>query len=207
MNFIIEGNLNFYDELNKTELDDDEDETNTCLLTYMTLDKNHITLPCNHKFNFFPLYREIICQKTPSLKSYLNTEKLQFNEIKCPYCRQKSNKLLPYIKLNDNMMFHQGVNSPEKFCMSFHKCSHIFRSGKNKNSICCKTAYYNGENCYCNKHHILINKKNEKEEQNKLIQKSLCKTILKSGKRKGEECGSNIFINECCKKHTQVNNI
>ena len=104
MNIVLEGNINFYEELNKLDFDDEE-EKEVCLLTDMDLDKNHITLPCNHKFNFYPLYREVINQKTTSKTSHLNTDKLKYTEIKCPYCRQKFDKLLPHIKIDDRISF------------------------------------------------------------------------------------------------------
>ena len=71
---------------------------------------------------------------------------------------KKVTKLLPHIKINDKILFYGSVNSPEKYCMSFHNCSHVFKSGKNKNSICPKSAYYNETYCYCNQHHTLMNK-------------------------------------------------
>ena len=197
MNIVLEDNINFYEELNKLDFDDEE-EKSVCLLTDMELDNNHITLPCNHKFNFYPLYKEVCAQKITSKTSHLNTDKLKYNEIKCPYCRQKSDKLLPHIKINDKILFYGSVNSPEKYCMSFHNCSYVFKSGKNKNSICPKSAYYNETYCYCNQHHTLMSKK---VKNNTVTQSLKCKTLLKSGKRKGEECGLKMFKDGCCKRH------
>ena len=96
------------------------------------------------------------------------------------------------------LLFYGSVNSPEKYCMSFHNCSYVFKSGKNKNSICPKSAYYNETYCYCNQHHTLMNKK---KASNNSIQEVHCKTLLKSGKRKGEECGLKMFKDGCCKRH------
>ena len=195
MNIVLEDNINFYEELNKLDFDDEED---VCLLTDMKLDNNHITLPCNHKFNFYPLYKEVLSQKTTTSTSHLNTDKLKYNEIKCPYCRQKFDKLLPHVKINNRISFHQGVNGPEKLCMSFHTCSYVFKSGKNKNTKCSKSAFYNDNGCYCNQHHNMMSKK---VKNNTVSESLMCKTILKSGKRKGEECGLKIFKDGCCKRH------
>jgi hypothetical protein len=96
------------------------------------------------------------------------------------------------------MTFYVGVNSPEKYCMSFHNCSYVFKSGKNKNTDCSKSAYYNETYCYCNQHHTLMNKK---KTINNSIQEVQCKTLLKSGKRKNEECGLKVFKDGCCKRH------
>ena len=65
MNIVIDGNIDFYAELNKdTDSDDECSDENTCLLTKLPLDKNSIKLPCSHEFNFYPLYKEVYQQKT-----------------------------------------------------------------------------------------------------------------------------------------------
>ena len=60
MNYIIEGGLDFYAEINKN---DSEDESSLCLISGESLGRNHIELPCNHKFNYVPLYQEVVTQK------------------------------------------------------------------------------------------------------------------------------------------------
>ena len=60
MKYIIEDNINFFDELNS----DDCDPNNTCLIENKPLVDNFITLSCGHKFNYLPIYNEIIKQKT-----------------------------------------------------------------------------------------------------------------------------------------------
>ena len=111
MNIILEGGVNFYDELNKSDSEVDDEEEECCLITNYPLDKNSITLQCNHKFNLLPLYKEVCNQKCKA--SHLEIKKLKMNEIKCPYCRQRHNKLLPHVKLNNTMSYIHGVNSPE----------------------------------------------------------------------------------------------
>ena len=61
MNYIIEGDIDFWNELN----DDSEDvnKIEKCLLTNSPLSRNYIKLPCGHKFNYKPLYNEIIHSK------------------------------------------------------------------------------------------------------------------------------------------------
>ena len=48
MNIVLEGNINFYDELNNLDTDDEDENEAVCLLTNLPLDKNSIKLPCNH---------------------------------------------------------------------------------------------------------------------------------------------------------------
>ena len=208
MNIILEGGINFYDELHNMDTDDETE--NCCLLTNLPLDKNRIKLPCNHEFNFLPLYNEVLHQKMKTPTSHLNMDKLAFNQIKCPYCRQKSEFLLPQVRLNKNMIFYPGVNSPEQLCMDFHTCEYIFKSGKNKNNYCSKTAYYDAAGCFCPAHHITMDKKNKKTSSSSkptIISNNenivLCNVILKYGKRMGQECGSKTCTDntQFCKRH------
>jgi len=221
MNIVLEGNINFYDELHKIDSDDEDDNETLCLLTNLPLDKNSIKLSCNHEFNLLPLYKEVVQQKTHTVSSYLNTDKLAYNQIKCPYCRQKMDYLLPHVRLNKEMGFISGVNAPEKMCMEFHTCEHTFKSGKNKDQYCSKTAYFDVTGCYCNTHHGYALKQKQKtpksgntpinsaatstnENGNSDIDSpTLCKAILKSGKRVGQVCGSNIKCktDSFCKRH------
>jgi len=199
MNIILEGGVNFYDELNKSDSEVDDEEEECCLITNYPLDKNSITLQCNHKFNLLPLYKEVCNQKCKA--SHLEITKLKMNEIKCPYCRQRHNKLLPHVKLNNTMSYIHGVNSPEEYCMSLYSCEYTYKSGKNKGNACSNNAYINVDGCYCNTHHKYMEKKlatSKKDEINK------CSAILKSGKRKGMSCGCKISdkTNEFCNRHT-----
>ena len=195
MNIILQDNINFFEQLKN--LDSDDEEENVCLLTNLPLDDNKITLPCNHSFNFFPLYKEVVNQKTGSFVG-LEINRLHFNQIKCPYCRQKVDRLLPHIRLSDQMNYINGVNSPEKLCMKFKDCSYIFKAGTNKGTSCVKTAFHSSNGCYCNIHQKIAYNKVKKTESI-----CLCKATLKSGKRKGETCGIKIKDEgEYCKRHS-----
>ena len=144
--YIIEGGIDFYAELqqqkpqnhqssnavfdaNDTSNTNDgmvnnENETKVCLLSKMPLEYGHITLPCNHVFNFMPMYNEVLSQKTnPELLKNVYHTKLSKNHIKCPYCRViHANVLLPYI-VGDKRV--PGVNGPSTMCMDApFKCQH-----------------------------------------------------------------------------------
>ena len=228
MNIILEGGINFYDELNNIDTDDEDEKS--CLLTNMPLDKNSIKLPCSHEFNFFPLYNEVFHQKVKSSTSHLNTDKLAFNQIKCPYCRQKFDFLLPHIRLNKDMLFCAGVNTPEALCMDYHTCEYMFKNGKRANEYCSKTAYYGLAGCYCPTHQISMEKKgSSKKQTNVVIDLShdtnnvsnvnavlsnvnavlsnktnvYCMAVLKTGKRLGQDCGSKTCTEstQFCKRH------
>jgi hypothetical protein len=207
MNIIIEDNIDFYKQLHDMTSDSEDEDEPLCLLTKLPLDQNKIVLPCNHSFNLYPLYKEVCNQKSHTSTYYLETNRLNFNQIKCPYCRQIFDFLLPHVRINKHMGFHYGVNSPEKLCMSpFHSCSHIFKSGKNKNTQCSKVGYYTENGCYCMLHHTSIAKrlstKNNTNTNNNL---HTCNAILQSGKRKGEPCNAKTPNNKTpfCRRHSK----
>lgn len=169
MNFIIEENLNFYELLNKNDIIDGEDSNinildlsfNKCLITYENLDENFIKLPCGHKFNYVPLYKEIINQKKNSSKIF-EVNKLEKHQIKCPYCRNISNNLLPFIPLKGVSLIN-GVNYPYKYCMpSNYNCRWKFLTGKNKGKICNGPAYTLNNLCFCKNHHKITSLNKQK---------------------------------------------
>ena len=97
--YMIEGcDVNFYEELYKS-LDDSpetEDLSEVCLITNAPLKENHVTLACNHKFNYDAIYNDIFCHK----KKYNSMERfsLKQKEIRCPYCRTIHKSLLPHVE-------------------------------------------------------------------------------------------------------------
>lgn len=88
--FEIEDGIDFYSEING---DFDNLQENVCLITQSPLDEDCITLNCGHKFNYGPLFHDILNHK----QKFNNLEKntLKVNDIRCPYCRNIENKLLP----------------------------------------------------------------------------------------------------------------
>ena len=127
--------MDFYSLLNDKSYEDSEEK---CLISQESLDKNHIILDCNHKFNLLPLYYEVVKQKT-----FVNTFEithLKINEIKCPYCREITNKLLPYQDIS-GINYIRGVNYPTKYCIKIYKCEYKIKSGKNQGCNCNKPAF------------------------------------------------------------------
>ena len=157
MNYTIEGNIDFYAELLK---DDDATATATdpvlkvptCLITHEPLDRHSVTLPCNHGFNYMALYKEIYIQKIIVNSNELT--KLEINQIKCPYCREKFDLLIPYVRLA-GITKVKGVNDPAQFCLGpVLACNWILKNGAKKNTLCPNSAYaaaVPAEN-YCDTH-------------------------------------------------------
>ena len=174
-NYIIENNIDFFSELNKNSNDEDDNIDNLCLLTHEQLTFNYVTLPCGHKFNYGPIYNEICKQKLKN--NTINSKdiiKLTHNQIKCPYCRQKSNKLLPYIPLDNYKKKIKGVNFPICDTQPGKHCQYIMKTGKNIGKKCIKNAYENELGCFCPSHMKKITNEHNKQESKK-ANKQNCK--------------------------------
>ena len=110
MKYYIENNINFYAELYKS-LDDNTivDDDNKCLITNELLIDKFVTLECNHKFNYVPLYKDLINHKKKFNQLETKSGILKINEIRCPYCRNKQTTLLPYYE-ELNLEKVNGIN-------------------------------------------------------------------------------------------------
>jgi hypothetical protein len=128
--YIIEGGINFYEELYKsfdeeeTDANAEDKSNNLCQITGIPLTDNFVTMECNHKFNYTALYKDIYNQKF-IFKSYTcstlsDTDKEKFKGaktdyfIKCPYCRNIQFTLLPYYPEMIGIEKRYGINSLEK---------------------------------------------------------------------------------------------
>jgi hypothetical protein len=221
-NYIIDGDADgviegdFFSQL-KNMLSQSEDDTtvinedNCCLLTKEPLNSVHIKLSCGHKFNYVPLYREVIAQKTIGLSpnGYYTSHSLKRNEIKCPYCRNVQDKLLPYIEY-DGVKKMAGVNYPAKMSMASQPCTYSANSAKGKKLACkeCAVELCNGT-YVCKKHyHACISISSDpvaavyKEDETN----DVCGVILRYGKNKGNPCSnpSTCRVHSNCKNKTVV---
>jgi hypothetical protein len=198
----VESGIDFFKELKKITVDktcsslhETEIDTNTrCLITDDKLRKDHITLECGHKFNYVPLFKDVLFQKcyllpknissklvttytkntsssvtlpsssSSSLSSLssssssssksnillitynssynLETTKLQYNEIKCPYCRTITPYILPFYPYPDVCKV-KYVNTPSNLSLPALSCEYDnFISGEN-------TVFTTNENTGC----------------------------------------------------------
>jgi hypothetical protein len=125
--YIIEGNINFYDELYKSL--DDKSETTTesdnqlCLITNTPLIENYVTLECKHKFNYDAIFNDILCHKTKYNSMERNLIKQQ--ELRCPYCRNIQKSLLPYVEGYKKV---HGVNYYDETCETSKYNSYCYGS-------------------------------------------------------------------------------
>jgi len=109
-NYKIEGGVDFYKELytlldEKTNEVEDGSLQKVCLITNELLHEDHVTLNCNHSFNYDAIYHDVVNHK----KKYNMMERrmIQANEIRCPYCRTIQKRLLPQKEGYKNI---HGVN-------------------------------------------------------------------------------------------------
>ena len=184
---------------------------NICLISKEQLHPNHITLTCNHKFNYIPIYKEVLYQKTKSNTMYEVT-KLQPYQIKCPYCRTITNKLLPFIPY-PSIKRAKNIHSTGSDCLSAKKCPYIIKTRNTNNTTttdlnCDKNAlYYEAENLLlCPAHYKKHIAKNTTitTKVEKTSTKPRCTAILKSGVNIGKPCNSIISIDgsQFCKRHS-----
>ena len=175
--YIIEGGINFYEELyksldetdsNKSESNGELKEEDLCLITGMPLTDRSVVLECNHKFNYSALYTEICKQKyifrTYNIETLTKTEYQKFKDantdyfIKCPYCRSIQFKLLPYYEDSEYELKY-GINSLEKtpndnnyLITPYSGYNHQYTSYgyKFQQGSCCKVIdVKNGLNVFC----------------------------------------------------------
>jgi hypothetical protein len=103
----IEDNLDFYKQLDENSVDSfQEDNTKLCLITQQPLEESHVVLNCGHCFNYDAIFKDVYNHKK---KHYtLDSMRLRDYQIRCPYCRNVQNQLLPYYKGYRRV---HGVNS------------------------------------------------------------------------------------------------
>jgi hypothetical protein len=282
----IEGDLDFFKELKNMSLPNEDasrtsvslniedNSINKCLITDERLRKDHITLKCGHKFNYIPLFKEVVFQKysllpknvsssivttytkntmphiqsstvssssaavntaftsnTPSYgtqqspnvitvlynSSYnLETTKVEYNEIKCPYCRCITPHILPYYSYPDVSKI-KYVNTPANIALPAMLCEYNNKS--TKETICRTSCVYHEkyDMMLCNRHfnktetdaasNTLPKTTRRKaktteinvDDENIIISHhnpatSVCSFLLLSGPRKGCPCGKPMWI-------------
>lgn len=164
MNYIIEGDIDFWSELNDDT--EDKDKIEKCLLTNSPLSRNYITLPCGHKFNYKPLFNEIIHSK--NYQKY-NKFPLKNYEIRCPYCRTRHKKLLPWIPIEGVEYNRLACSKIKGSTISHKKCEYCYKTGKNKGKKCGDCRAYEGEDglVLCLKHRKQLAKNKSKTTNSK----------------------------------------
>jgi hypothetical protein len=267
--YYVEGNIDFFSELYKSldikedniKEDNIKEDNELCLITNLPLVDKYVTLKCGHKFNYIPLYNDLLNYNTKFI--HMEHNKISKKSIRCPYCRSEQSELLPYYE-DLGVKKIMGVNSTEVY--ENNRCEFINEyiiNGETKKIQCNKScihsvSFWNIPNCskkYCYEHKkkvfqeyrkklIQEKKEKEKEEKKKLKQdeklkkqlekmkqkeevklkkqmdknikqdisnnivlsENLCIAIMKSGAKKGTQCGCKIYQNNICKRHYNLQN-
>jgi hypothetical protein len=157
-----DSNTLFYTELYKL-LDydsDNESDTNKCLISCETLVDKFVKLPCNHSFNYIPLYNDIKNHKTKFNHMETSSGKLLTHEIRCPYCRNIHAELLPYYEEMGLAKIH-GVNcvepTPHNNVPADKACSYV--DADNSTACSCYAIKVNvtDKKLYCYYHNMIVN--------------------------------------------------
>jgi len=152
--------MSFYDILlEELSNSNTTNHDNICLITKDKLQDNFVTLNCGHTFNYLSLYNELLKQKANS--NYFEIVNIKINETKCPYCRQVTPKILPYIHM-DGVNIVKGVTSPKIYSMKLNDCEWIFLNGKKKGTQCKCSAIKTETGIFCKLHETIILKKKNK---------------------------------------------
>jgi hypothetical protein len=266
----IEGGLDFFKELKNIRakphdtsmpslsLNIEDKPVEKCLISDEVLRKDHIILKCGHKFNYVPLFKEVLFQKCSMLpknvsskivtmyikntpqsnvstvmynSSYnLETTKVSYNEIKCPYCRTLTPQLLPYYPYPDVSKI-KYVNTPADLAIPALTCeynSHVDGAAKCRTSCVYQEKY---DMMLCARHFNKLETKVESENEvpppitrksrrrttakstsdvddtNVIISHnnpatSVCSFKLLSGPRKGCPCGKPMWIPKMVSSHS-----
>jgi len=160
--YTIEDNIDFYSQINNNIIESNLD--NTCLITGEPLVKHNQTLQCGHMFNYVPLY--VYVKKSKYKFNYLEHTPLKITQIKCPYCRNVQNELLPYIE-EFNFPKIPGVNHLDEQYKSFlGRCEYVTSK---KVQCMSNRVYLLNERCYCYTHrNIVIYREHKKAQLYKL---------------------------------------
>ena len=177
--YVIEGNIDFYDELykslgnntkdcNNDNCNDGKEKVEFCQISGLPLIENNVTLECKHKYNYDTLYKEICKQKyifrTYNLESLSKPDFQRFIEakvdyyIRCPYCRNVQFTMLPYYE-NSGSEKRYGINSLVK---EHNDHNYLIKTNMNSNyhynaygytflpGVCCKIVdVKDGQNVFC----------------------------------------------------------
>jgi len=210
--YYIEGNINFYEELFKT-LDQEEniEEENVCLITNLPLKDRYVKLQCGHKFNYDSLYNDLVNYKTKFNNMEKVIDRLDKNEIRCPYCRNKQKELLPFYddlpfkkvkgvnSLHENVV--EGVSLKQKRCQYMYPPNNVdgisiqcLRYGYPLNTmsdqinvhiIANNLPIIDTDKAYCCLHSKLVIKEFIKKQ--KAVEKEKIKQIKEADKQKAKE--------------------
>jgi len=235
MKYNIENNIDFYQELYSSLSEESEikqpnnsgiENIELCLITNLPLKELFVELKCGHKFNYVPLYKDILNHKKKFNSMEQIKTKLKYNEIRCPYCRNVQNELLPYYEELSFPKEHGvnfcDINKINTYCECINannQCQYetTFVDNDNNSQVqpCFHYGYthyvlktkYNNTNKYCYSHKVVVlNETKEKIKKAKLQEKLEIKHKKLEEKNKLKEELKQKKLNEKLTKQNKDNN-
>lgn len=204
--YIIEDGYDFYAELYKSLDLNDSNSDEECLITNCPLTENYVTLDCGHKFNYEPLFNDIMNHKKKF--NTMETHILKGMEIRCPYCRNIQKKLLPYHECYETAGINKvhGVNyfdeskiNTSQLKWAHGVCAHKYIISNPETNItttaCCTNKYVTNVEMigktYCSYHKYTAIQQHMKEkklaEKQKIIEAKLKEKELKKQEKLKEK--------------------
>jgi len=117
-----------------------------CLITHQPLARNAIHLSCNHSYNYTPLCKELVIQRSRT------------KNLTCPYCGQSIHRYIPYIPELYDLRYKSIIRKSN--CIDLRPCEYIYQRGPKKGTQCpCKSAYETDNGSFCFKHDKLRSSK------------------------------------------------
>jgi hypothetical protein len=205
--YVAENNMDFYKLLTETdtETENDNDDDMLCMITKERLTDTHVILDCNHKFNYLPLLKDVYTRIYLSHDfKCLRGVPLNVNKIECPYCRNITNHILPFIKEEYDVKIY-GVNSLRREHIIQEVNIPFYNICKCLVEDCHSYCYSEYALSFCSTHltdkKLIKGYKNTIKHQFLSLNNMICNVILKSGIRKGKKCGKQCEIGGICKRH------
>lgn len=198
MKYKLENNIDFYKELYSSLYEEDiktnndvDNNGDLCLISNLPLKDCFVKLNCGHKFNYEPLYKDIFNHKKRFNNLEQSKNKLGLHQIRCPYCRNIQNELLPFYEdlglPKENGVNYYDPNNVNGISYSYinseNQCQYQIittdSSGNSHTYQCHHYGYthynlktkYNNETKYCYTHKLAVVKsiKEALKEKNKAI--------------------------------------
>uniref|UniRef100_A0A6C0DHA5 Uncharacterized protein n=1 Tax=viral metagenome TaxID=1070528 RepID=A0A6C0DHA5_9ZZZZ len=200
--YLIEGNINFYDELYKSldnyndsskdnkEEETNENENNFCLITQKPLTENYVQLECKHKFNYNAIFHDVLNHKKKF--NTLERRTLKLTELRCPYCRNIQRTLLPHVegfpKIHGiNHIDEENINGQYmKMGYTRGKCCYQDETCDKCDNIFVKIMMTNNKS-YCYTHYSQMIHKIIKEKQEKMKEEKMKKKMAALQKKQEEK--------------------
>ena len=196
--YLIEGNINFYDELYKSldnynehsQPKEDVGNNNLCLISQKPLTENYVELECKHKFNYNAIFHDVLNHKKKF--NTLERRTLKLTELRCPYCRNIQRTLLPHVEGFPKV---HGINYIDEENIN----GHYFKMGYTRGKCCyqddkcskCDNVFVKmmmtNNKSYCYDHYSQVIHKMIKEKQEKIKEEKMKKKLALLQKKQEEK--------------------